>query len=116
MFKAIRGATIAKENKKQEIISKTKELLNEIISENKLKPNDIVSAFFTMTEDLNATFPAAAARELGWTNAALLCAREINVPGSLPSCIRVLIHCNLEHITNPQNIYLYEAKQLRADL
>ena len=112
----IRGATSVVSNTKEEILMRTKELLLEIVNQNKLDTDNIASAFFTMTEDLDSTFPAEAARSLGWTHIALLCAREINVPGSLKKCIRVLVHYNSDSGFKPKHVYLHEAKSLREDL
>lgn len=113
-IRGVRGATTVKENSKEEILAATKELLTEILKANQFKVDDIASIFFTVTNDLNAEFPAAAARELGWNDTALLCSTEISVPASLPKCIRVLLHVNS---SKPQkdinNIYLKDAVNLR---
>jgi chorismate mutase len=112
--RGIRGATTVANNQKAEIISATKELLSEILSANSLKVEDIASVVFTATDDLNAEFPAVAARELGWSDTPLLCSREINVPGSLPRCIRVLLLVNTNAPQSKiKNIYLKEAVNLR---
>ena len=117
LVRGIRGATSVVENDKNEIISKTTELLQTIISENNIEKEDIVSVIFTVTDDVSAEFPAVAARELGWTTVPLLCTREIPVPGSLQSCIRVLFHINTEKSQNEiKSIYLHDAKKLRPDL
>lgn len=117
MVRAIRGATTVENNDAVEMLRETEKLLVEIIEKNKLKEEDIISIIFTVTNDLNATFPAIAARNLGWTSVALMCTNEIPVPGSLEKCIRVLLHFN----TNKRNdeirhIYLNDAKVLRPDL
>jgi len=113
-IRGIRGATTVQNNDKQEIVSATKELLSKILEKNQLKIEDIASVVFSATEDLNAEFPAVAAREIGWNDTPLLCTREINVPGSLPKCIRVLLSVNSD---KPQkevkHIYLKEAVNLR---
>lgn len=116
--RGIRGAISVNDNNEREIISKSRKLLDEIIKNNpSLKPEDIGSIIFTVTDDLNATFPARAARELGWNEVPLLCSKEINVPGSLPKCIRVLIHWNTEILPkNIRHVYLDKAKKLRPDL
>ena len=117
MVRAIRGATTVENNEAVEMLRETEKLLVEIIEKNELKEEDIISIIFTVTHDLNATFPAIAARNLGWTSVALMCTNEICVPGSLEKCIRVLLHFN----TNKRNdeirhIYLNEAKVLRPDI
>jgi chorismate mutase len=113
-IRGIRGATSVSANTKEEIVSATRELLSEIQEKNQLGINDIASIIFTSTDDLNAEFPAAAARELGWNDTPLLCSREINVPGSLPRCIRILLLANID---KPQkeikHVYLREAVSLR---
>ena len=94
--RGIRGATTADENTSEAIYSATRELLTKLIEGNQIEEQDVAAVHFTMTPDLNAGFPAAAARQLGWTNTALLCSTEIAVPNSLPGCIRVLILANTE--------------------
>lgn len=117
MVRGIRGATTVGSNEAGEIREATKELLQRILVENKLSTEDLVSAIFTVTADLNADFPASSAREIGWQLVPLLCATEIPVPGSLPRCIRVLLHvnsmCNQREI---RHIFLREAAGLRKDL
>jgi len=110
----IRGAIQVSHNSQKAILEATERLLKEIIERNGLQREDVVSAFFTLTPDLNAAFPAEAARKLGWEEVALLCASEIQVPGSLPKVVRVLIHAYLEH--KPVHVYLGQAAQLRPDL
>ncbi|NLL05065.1 MAG: chorismate mutase [Clostridiaceae bacterium] len=117
MVRAVRGATTVENNDAVEMLRETEKLLVEIIEKNRLKEEDIISIIFTVTNDLNATFPAIAARNLGWTSIALMCTSEIPVPGSLEKCIRVLLHFN----TNKRNdeiryIYLNGAKVLRPDI
>src|SRR5690554_1001455 len=94
MVKAIRGATTVEENTEISIINGTKELLEEIVKKNNLPEKNIISALFTMTRDLDAVFPAKAARLLGWTDTPLMCSSEIDVKGSLEKCIRVMIYIN----------------------
>lgn len=116
--RGIRGANIASENQPEAILAATRALLEAILEANPgLEPGEIASALFTVTDDLDAAYPAAAARQLGWSAVPLMCAREIEVPGSLRRCIRVLLHWN----TNlPQSairhMYLGEAASLRPDL
>ncbi len=114
---AVRGATTA-ENTPEGIKESTKELLLEICKQNNIDTDDqLISVFFTSTSDLTAEFPAKAARFLGWTRVPLLCARELEIEGSLPSCIRVLIHFySLEHSYEIKHVYLKEARNLRPDL
>lgn len=117
MVRGIRGATTVERNDAAEIREATKELLTTILSENELCPEDLISAIFTVTTDLNACFPATSARELGWELVPLICANEIPVPDSLPRCIRVLIHANTtRRQTEIVHVYLRNAKVLRKDL
>ena len=117
MVRAIRGATTVENNDAVEILRETEKLLVEIYEKNKLKEEDIISIIFTVTNDLNATFPAVAARNLGWTSIALMCTNEIPVPRSLEKCIRVLMHINTEKRNEEiKHIYLNNAKVLRPDL
>lgn len=114
--RGVRGATTVKENTAEEILSATRELLSVIIRANDMYPDDIASVYFTTTSDLNATYPAVAARQLGWFDVALLCGHEMDVPGGLPLCIRVLIHWNTTRQAKEiVHIYLREAKSLRPD-
>jgi len=113
---AIRGAITANSNTEIEILQQTEVLLKQIFKTNQLSNDSIISIFFTMTDDLDATYPAKAARILGITQAALMCARELPVPNSLKKCIRVMIHCYLDENKDPKHIYLGEAKSLRPDL
>ena len=94
--RGIRGATVVNENTKEAIIQSTKELLEQMIEANQIDTDEVASAFFTTTPDINAEFPALVARQLGWTQTALLCGHEMNVPGSLQQCIRILILYNTE--------------------
>lgn len=115
--RAIRGAITVPENTKAAILEGTKELLEEIINRNALDNQEVISALFTVTSDLNAAFPAVAAREIGWTDISLMCTNEIDVPGSLKSCIRTLIHFNTEKgNTEIKHVYLKGAAGLRPDL
>jgi chorismate mutase len=116
--RGIRGAITVTDNDVDLILQATRELLEAIVKENAdMKPDDIGSAIFTVTEDLTATFPAQAARQMGWSMVPMMCAREIPVPGSLPRAIRVLVHWNTE---TPQSeikhVYLRDAVKLRPDL
>jgi chorismate mutase len=112
--RGIRGATTVEYNDREEILAATTELLQLLIARNDLYPDKIASAIFTVTDDLDAEFPAVAARSLGWTETALMCAREIPVPGSLRKCIRVLIHVNTTRsAAEMQHVYIREAISLR---
>ncbi|HEY8350422.1 MAG TPA: chorismate mutase [Clostridiales bacterium] len=117
MVRAIRGATTVKDNTREEIFSATTELVSEIIEQNGLTRDDIISIIFSVTSDLDAAFPAAAVRQMGFDRTAMLCTYEMDVPGSLKKCIRVLMHVE----TGKRNdelkyIYLKEAKKLRPDI
>jgi chorismate mutase len=113
---ALRGATTVEANEAEAILSATENLMAEIIERNGLTPDDLVSCIFTLTEDLDAEFPAVAARRMGLSHVPLLCAREIPVPGSLPRVIRVLIHCYPPDGFAPAHVYQGEARQLRQHL
>jgi len=117
LVRGIRGAITVNSNTKEEIIEITKELLIALQRENNFKIEDIVSVFFSATPDLNATFPARAARELGWNRVPLFDMQEIEVPGSLPKCIRILIQINCRKSqTEIKHCYLRGAEILRKDL
>lgn len=115
--RGIRGAITANENSGKEICEATKKLLITMVEANSIDTEDIASIFLTTTPDLNADFPASAARELGWNLVPLLCAREIDVPGSMGRLIRVLMHVNT-YKTQAEitHLYLGEASSLRPDL
>ena len=114
--RGIRGATTVERNTSDEIVAATAELLELLISRNELRLEDVASAIFTMTTDLDAAFPALAARKLGWTEVAVICMREIPVPGSLPMCIRVLLHVNTEREAREiQHVYIRGAVNLRPE-
>jgi len=115
-IQGIRGATTVELNDAAEILSATDELLRTVITSNDLEPDDIVSAFFTVTNDLDAAFPARAAEMYGWNIVALLHATEIPVPGSLPRCIRLLVHAyTLRTRAEIKHCYLRRATVLRPD-
>lgn len=117
MVRGIRGATTVDHNDAAEIRQATQELLQRIMSENTLSTEDLVSAIFTVTPDLNADFPASSAREIGWELVPLLCATEIPVPSGLSRCIRVLIHVNTTRgQTEITHVFLRNAIALRKDL
>ncbi|HUS88964.1 MAG TPA: chorismate mutase [Desulfosporosinus sp.] len=117
MVRGIRGATTVDRNDAAEIREATQELLQMILSENALCTEDLVSAIFTVTPDLNADFPASSAREIGWELVPLLCATEIPVPSGLSRCIRVLIHVNTTRCQSEiRHVFLRNAIALRKDL
>ena len=112
--RGIRGATTVDHNNQAEILAATAELLLLMMSKNGLLVEDIASVIFTVTEDLDAVFPAQAARQIGWNEVALMCMREIPVPDSLGKCIRVLLHVNTTRSASEiQHVYLREAVSLR---
>jgi chorismate mutase len=113
---ALRGAIDVPVNDASAILDATSELMQAIVHRNALAPADVVSCIFTVTDDLDAEFPAKAARALGFERVPLLCAREIPVPGSMPRVIRVLIHYHAEAEHRPEHVYLREAAALRTDL
>ena len=117
-IRGIRGATTVTADEPELILQATRELLEEILAENEeMKPEDVASAVFTVTDDLNSTFPAQGARQMGWGLVPMLCAREIPVPNSLPRVIRVLVHWNTEKMQNEiTHVYLRDAVKLRPDL
>jgi chorismate mutase len=115
-LRGVRGAITVEKNTKAEILAATRELLEQLIAANAIKPEDIASALFSTTPGLDAAFPAEAARGLGWTETPLLCMQEIPVPGSLTNCIRVLIHLNTERSQQEmKHVYLRAAVKLRRD-
>ncbi|HUY92985.1 MAG TPA: chorismate mutase [Pirellulales bacterium] len=115
--RGVRGATTVDHNSREELLKATRELLALMIRRNEIAPDDVASALFTTTSDLNAEFPALAARQLGWLDVPLLCTHEISVPGSLPRCVRILLHWNTD---KPQHdihhVYVRGASCLRPDL
>ena len=115
-LRALRGATTVTANASEPILEATEELLREVIERNALAPEEMVSCIFTCTEDLDAEFPAVAARNLGLDSVPLLCTREIAVPGSLPLTIRLLLHCYADEAKPARHVYLRDAVALRRDL
>ncbi len=112
--RGVRGAVTVPTNTAEDILEATTDLLTALIRLNELAPEDVASAFFTTTADLNATFPALAARELGWTEVPLLCAHEMDVPGALGGVVRVLLHVNTTRTASEiRHVYLGEARSLR---
>ena len=115
-LRALRGATTVEANEPDAILSATEELVREVMERNALEPDQMVSCIFTCTDDLDAEFPAVAARNLGLSSVPLLCAREIGVPGALPRVIRLMLHCYADPASEPRHVYLREAEALRRDL
>lgn len=114
--RGLRGATTAAANSPEAILEATRELLGQLVARNDVAVEEIVSIFFTVTDDLDAVHPALAARELGWVEVALLCALEIPVPSSVRRCVRVLLHVNTtKSQAELRHVYLREAIGLRPD-
>jgi chorismate mutase len=114
--RGIRGATTAIANTAEDILEATDELMRTVIALNELDPADVASVIFTTTPDLTATFPALAARDIGWTEVPLMCAHEMAVPGSLQKCVRVMIHVNtIRTAAEIRHVYLKGARELRPE-
>ena len=112
--RGVRGATTVESNTREEIVAAATELLQLMAEANGIEPDDVASAFFTTTPDLNAEFPAVAARKMGWMNTALLCGHEMSVPGALPMCLRILLHVNtVKSADEIVHVYIKGAKDLR---
>ena len=118
LIRGIRGATTVKANRDKEIIDHTRELVLEMIEKNNILATDVSSVLVTVTDDLNATFPAKPIRELpGWTYVPVMCMQEINVPHGLPRCIRIMMTVNTTiKQEDIHHIYHYEGRKLRPDL
>ncbi len=115
--RGIRGAITVAENTRDDILQATDELLRQLVKANEIDDHQVAAVFFTTTSDLNAEFPAVAAREIGWDRVALMCSHEMMVPNSLSKCVRVLILVNTEKTDRELvHVYLREAKRLRTDL
>jgi chorismate mutase len=115
-LQALRGATTVPENDAGEILGATEELLRELMERNGLEHEQMVSCLFTCTPDLDAEFPAVAARRLGLNTVPLMCAREMDVPGAMPRVIRLMLHCYGDPAREARHVYLRGAEALRADL
>jgi chorismate mutase len=113
---AVRGAVRVGANEREPILAATRDLVGELLERNSLRPEQIVSVIFTCTDDLNAEFPAVAARELGLSGVPLICTRELDVPGAMSRVIRVLMHFYAPSGHDPAHAYLGDAQELRADL
>jgi chorismate mutase len=114
--RGIRGATTAIANTAEDILEVTDELMRTVIALNEIDPANVASVIFTTTPDLTATFPALAARDIGWTEVPLMCAHEMAVPGSLQKCVRVMIHLNTTRsAAEIRHVYLKGARELRPE-
>jgi chorismate mutase len=115
--RGVRGATTVAANTREEILTATRQLVALMVRRNEIERRDVASAIFTTTPDLDAEFPALAARQLGWLDVPLLCGHEMSIPGSLPRCIRVLVHWNTDKPQSEiQHVYVRDAERLRPDL
>ena len=115
--RGVRGATTVAANSREAILTATRQMLALMVRRNEMVTADIASAIFTVTKDLNAEFPALAARQLGWLEVPLLCGYEIEVPNSLCLCVRVLVHWNTSKAQNRvEHVYIHDAARLRPDL
>lgn len=115
--RGVRGATTVTTDDRDQILTATRQMLGLLIRRNGIDAKDLASATFTVTQDLQSEFPALAARQLGWIEVPLLCGYEISVPGSLPRCIRVLLHWNTDRSQSEiHHVYLHGAAKLRPDL
>jgi len=115
--RGVRGATTVEQNTREAILKATRQLLALIIRRNDIDPSDVASAVFTVTRDVNAEFPALAARQMGWLDVPLLCGYEVEVPGSLGLCIRILLHWNTTKSQKDiHHVYIHKAISLRPDL
>ena len=113
---AIRGAIDVPADSAAEVHAAVTDLVGQIVERNDLRPSDIISAQFTATPDVTSAFPAKAARDAGWTAVPMLCTLEIDVPGALPRCIRLMLHANLPSNREVEHVYLRGAMALRPDL
>lgn len=114
--RGVRGATTVERDDRESVLKATRELLGLMVRLNGIKPVDVASAIFTTTPDVISVFPATAARQLGWLDVPLMCAHEMQVPGSLERCVRILLHWNTDKPQDEiQHVYLHEARTLRPD-
>lgn len=115
--RGVRGATTVEDNTRDEILTSTRQLLALMIRQNGIEPQDVASVIFTTTPDVNAEFPAMAARQFGWLDVPLICTHEISVPGSLQKCVRILLHWNTTKAQQDiVHVYIKGAARLRPDL
>lgn len=114
--RGVRGATVVRENTREAILDGTREMLEKLVEANGIRVEDIASAFFSTTRDLNADYPAIAARQLGWTDTALMCMHELDVPHGLARCVRVMVHWNTPRRADEiVHVYINGAETLRPD-
>lgn len=117
LMRGVRGAITVEENTSESILAATQELLKAMIAANDITEEGVASVIFTTTPDLNAAYPAKAARQLGWTRVALMGGQEADVSGGLPMCVRVLVHWNTEKsLDEIEHVFLRGATALRPDL
>jgi chorismate mutase len=115
--RGVRGATTVERNEREEILVATRQLLALMLRQNDIQPADVASAIFTTTIDIDAEFPALAARQLGLLDVPLLCGHEMSVPGSLKLCVRILLHWNTDKFQSEiQHVYVRDAERLRPDI
>ncbi|GGI04893.1 chorismate mutase [Egicoccus halophilus] len=115
--RALRGATTLDRDDREHLIARTQELMAAVFARNELVEDDLISIVFTATDDVHAAFPAVAAREAGITHVPLLCARELEVEGGIPRCVRILVHAYTPRTARElRHVYLHDARQLRTDL
>jgi len=115
--RGVRGATTVESNSVEATLEATRDLLAAMLKANEIEADEVASAFFTTTPDLNAEFPAVAARDIGWSHVALLCGHEMNKPGALPMCLRILLHINTDRAARDiKHVYLRGARVLRPDI
>ena len=117
LVRGLRGATTCEADTPEAIGERTRELILELMSRNEIEHDDVISVIFTTSVDLMSTFPAAAAREVGFGDIPLMCASEINVPGSMSKCIRIMMHIYTTRSRSEiHHVYLHNAQSLRDDL
>ncbi len=115
--RALRGATTLDRDEREHLLERTQELIHTLFERNGLDEDDLVSIVFTATGDVHSAYPAEAAREAGITHVPLLCARELEIDGGIPRCIRLLVHAYTDRpVRDMRHVYLHEARQLRTDL
>jgi chorismate mutase len=115
--RALRGATTLEVDERDHLIERTQEVMSALFARNGLTEDDLISIVFTATSDIHSAFPAEAARDAGFTHVPLMCARELEIDGGIPRCVRLLIHAYTDRpATALRHVYLHEARQLRTDL
>jgi monofunctional chorismate mutase len=115
--RALRGATTLERDDRDHLLERTQELIHELFDRNDLVEDDLVSIVFTATADVHSAYPAEAAREAGITHVPLLCARELEIDGGIPRCVRLLVHTYTPRgVRDLRHVYLHDARQLRTDL